>query len=341
MSSGAIETRPAYPPVPADCVHQVDAAARADLWDFLASRAFDPYASAQTLERFLVESGTVVRALPDGVVRGLVDFRARGSSSDVMVIRGLLPDTVDFGPTPDHWSLAAQKKTSYETEMCLIGATTLLGDAFAFWTEHEGNLIQNIVPQQADPFAQTTYGSATFLEWHVEHAFAEARCDYVALLCVRGDPDAATTFTAARNLALDDGHRRVLFEPRYMVGPDDEQECRGVECGPVAVLTGALDDPFVRLDPLFMRPVDPDDTAAAEALAHIAERVPAAARQCVLATGDLLVIDNLRVIHGRTAYKPRFDGRDRWLQKAFVSSSLRKSLVRAAGTRVLDPLAVS
>ena len=340
MSSGALESHPSYPPVPADCVYQVDAEARARLWDFLRSRAFDPYTSPEALERFLVESGTVVQALPDALLGALVDFRARGSSHDVLVVRGLLPDTVDFGPTPAHWSLGAQKKDSYETEMCLIGATTLLGDAFAFWTEHEGNMIQNIVPQQADPFAQTTYGSATFLEWHVEHAFAEARCDYVALLCVRGDTTAATTFTAARNLDLDQEHRQVLFQPRYMVGPDDEQECRGVECGPVAVLTGALDDPFVRLDPLFMRPVDPGDTAAAEALAHIAARVPEAAKQCVLSTGDLLIIDNLRVIHGRTAYKPRFDGRDRWLQKAFVSSSLRKSLVRSAGTRVLDPLAV-
>ncbi len=328
-----------YPPVSPDCVYEVDAEARGSLWDHLRSQAFDPYSSAESLERFVVESSQVVQALPAGLVRALVDFRARGSSHDVFLVRRLLPDTVDFGPTPDHWSLKAQKKSSYETEMSLIGATTLLGDAFAFWTEHDGNLIQNIVPQQADPFAQTTYGSATFLEWHVEHAFAESRCDYVALLCVRGDPTAATTFTAARNLDLDDGHRRVLFEPRYMVGPDDEQECRGVECGPVAVLTGAYDDPFVRLDPLFMRPVDPADTAAAEALRHIAERVPAAARHCVLSTGDLLVIDNLRVIHGRTAYKPRFDGRDRWLQKAFVSSSLRKSLVRSTGTRVLDPLA--
>jgi hypothetical protein len=46
-----------------------------------------------------------------------------------------------------------------------------------------------------------------------------------------------------------------------------------------------------------------------------------ALRTVVLATGDLLVIDNARVVHGRTPYEPRFDGSDRWLQRSLVVRS--------------------
>jgi L-asparagine oxygenase len=335
-SSAAVSAT--YPPLSPQSVFVLDEADSASLWEVLQAKSYDPYASPASLERFLVEAATVVQAFPPELVRALVRFRTYGSPDEALVVRNLLPPTADHGPTPDHWSLKAQHKPSFESELCLAAVTTLLGDLFSFNSEHEGNLIQNIVPQQGDPFAQTTYGSATFLEWHVEHAFADMRCDYAALLCLRGHPEAATTIAPVRAIPIDEPHRTVLFEPRYLVGPDDEQECGAVEHGPVAVLTGSPEDPFLRLDPLFMRPCDPADGAAEAALAHIAERVPAAARHHVLEPGDLLVFDNRRVVHGRTAYTARYDGTDRWLQKGFVSCSLRRMLVRSRGSRVIDPL---
>jgi L-asparagine oxygenase len=44
-----------------------------------------------------------------------------------------------------------------------------------------------------------------------------------------------------------------------------------------------------------------------------------------LEAGDLLVVDNAVAVHGRSPYSPRFDGTDRWLQRAFVVSDLRPS----------------
>ncbi len=332
------DTTTTFRPLDKASLFSLEPAETEALWEVLRAKAFDPYAGPATLERFLVEAATIVQAMPPELVRALVRFRTYGSPDEAIVVRGVLPPDADYGPTPEHWSLRAQHKPSFESEFCLAGVTTLLGDLFSFSSEHEGNLIQNVVPQKADPFAQTTYGSATFLEWHVEHAFADMRSDYTALLCLRGHPEAATTIAPVRDIAIDEPHRSVLFEPRYLVAPDDEQQCGQVQHGPVAVLTGSPEDPFIRLDPLFMRPCDPRDHVAAAALHHVVERVPAAARQHVLIPGDLLVFDNRRVVHGRTAYTPRFDGTDRWLQKGFISCSLRRMLVRSRNTRVIDPL---
>jgi hypothetical protein len=42
----------------------------------------------------------------------------------------------------------------------------------------------------------------------------------------------------------------------------------------------------------------------------------------VLEAGDLLVLDNTLVVHGRSPFPARFDGTDRWLQRAFVVADL-------------------
>lgn len=41
-----------------------------------------------------------------------------------------------------------------------------------------------------------------------------------------------------------------------------------------------------------------------------------------LEPGDLLVVDNRRAIHGRSAFPARYDGFDRWLQRMYVARDL-------------------
>ena len=42
----------------------------------------------------------------------------------------------------------------------------------------------------------------------------------------------------------------------------------------------------------------------------------------MLEAGDLLVVDNRRAVHGRSEFRARFDGTDRWLQRTFVVDDL-------------------
>ena len=47
--------------------------------------------------------------------------------------------------------------------------------------------------------------------------------------------------------------------------------------------------------------------------------------EVVLRPGDVLFIDNYRVVHGRKPFKARYDGTDRWLKRIGVTRDLRKS----------------
>jgi L-asparagine oxygenase len=38
----------------------------------------------------------------------------------------------------------------------------------------------------------------------------------------------------------------------------------------------------------------------------------------LLEEGSALIIDNNKMLHGRNLFKPKFDGKDRWLQRVYV-----------------------
>ena len=50
------------------------------------------------------------------------------------------------------------------------------------------------IPGTGMEFTQTGRSSSVMLDWHVEDGFREDRCDYVSLICLRGDPAAASQY---------------------------------------------------------------------------------------------------------------------------------------------------
>jgi hypothetical protein len=56
------------------------------------------------------------------------------------------------------------------------------------------------------------------------------------------------------------------------------------------------------------------------ALIALHAAVKQSTKHMVLRTGDLLVIDNYRAVHGRTPFVPRYDGTGRWLKRSLVIS---------------------
>ena len=64
------------------------------------------------------------------------------------------------------------------------------------------------------------------------------------------------------------------------------------------------------------------DLDAERALTELSAAVERHQRSVILEAGDLLVIDNGLVVHGRSPFPARYDGTDRWLQRAFVVADL-------------------
>ena len=243
-------------------------------------------------------------------------------------------------PTPEHWRARARDATlPQDFWLVLVGAQ--FGDPFSWSSLQDGSLLNNVLPVPGSEHMQTGQGSVAALELHVEDAFDDDRCDYLGLIALRNRDKVATTVAAVRSDSLPPDLRQVLREPRFVIRADPEHAAgaRGGEpsARTCAMLFGAPDDPYLRVDSVFTESL-PGDAAAAAALAALCDQLTASTVPVPLEPGDVLLVDNYRMVHGRTPFRPRFDGTDRWLRKVTVTRDLRRSRARRCGAdgRVLS-----
>jgi L-asparagine oxygenase len=71
-------------------------------------------------------------------------------------------------------------------------------------------------------------------------------------------------------------------------------------------------------DNYLMKGLTAEAQRALEALRTAASR---SIEEVVLESGDLLVLNNKTVIHGRKPFQPRYDGTDRWLLRAMTKKT--------------------
>lgn len=275
----------------------------------------------------LAEAGAAaVAALPPAVLRALHQLGA-GQAGDVLVIRGLT-QIEGLEPTPATAEPGRLAATARACQVMLLAVLTPLGAPFTFASLYGGRLVQHVVPVRGREDAQTSEGSGTLLAAHVEDAFTEQRCDWFGLLCLRGAADAATVLARSRDLRLPAATMAVLRQPRFVIEPDLAHGAAPAPKAARPVITGPADDPEIRYDAVYQTAAA-GDTAAAAALAELRTELERVSMSWTLAAGDLLLVDNRRVVHGRTRFAARFDGSDRWLMRAMACADRRGH--RAAG----------
>jgi len=275
--------------------------------------------------------------LPKRVLSALMEFRLRGNDWGTLLIKGLpidspLPLTPKDGrPSPE--------KTTRISEGVLLSVMSVIGQPISYQDEKEGALIQDVIPVQGKEEAQENTGSS-FLEFHTEDGFHPLRPDFVALLGLRPDHErVARTATASIRQVL---HKlpahaiELLRQPLYKIRASSSFGIIWSRALPV--LSGHLLDPDMVIDFYLMEAL----TAEAEwALGLLKRYLLQAAISVVLDAGDLILIDNLLAAHARTGFVARYDGYDRWLQRAFaVRDGRRLQAYRGLGHSMIEPLSV-
>jgi len=306
-----------------------------ELWHQLADLGRSHDLANMPDENAVELSLALVRAMPLAVIRSIRRLRRGGTAHDALLLRSVIPFTPDLEPTPASLYSSPRHAGTRQGELALLGVMGLLGEPFTFASLYGGRIVQDVVPVRGAEDEQTSGGSKAFLEWHVEDAFSPDRCDYLGLLCLRGEETATTRVAAAKNLQLEERHRAVLREDRFVIAPDIGHALD--DAGPralTAVLSGPELDPEICYDSVYVMPGDERDSEGRAALDCAASAIVRAGADCTLESGDLLIVDNRRVVHARTPFDPRFDGTGRWLMRAMVCSSAPR-LRRRGGARVI------
>jgi L-asparagine oxygenase len=269
-------------------------------------------------------AGAAWQEVPGSVRKRVARFRRHSGPVGCLLVRGL---PMDEEPIPDTPSVSGstQSEPTVPAALNLMFASGL-GDPAAFAAEKSGALVQDVVPVPGSEEIQGNEGSVQ-LSLHNENAFHPFRPDYVLLLCLRADHERiAGLRTACLRRAyphLGDRCREALFRADFVTArPPSFGTALNAAAEPHAVLSGSPDDPDVVVD---FAATTPATSAAGTALRELESALNAQALTLRLAPGELAIVDNNVALHGRTAFAPRYDGRDRWLQRSFVLRDLRRS----------------
>ncbi|GAA3777011.1 TauD/TfdA family dioxygenase [Streptomyces phyllanthi] len=255
--------------------------------------------------------------LPEGMRKPLLDFGAESGESGYFMLRGLMVD--DLPETP-----AVHGMTSLDdhfTNGTLMLVADLLGSLVGYQDEKSGALFHDVHPVRGEEHRIENSGSVAF-DFHTENVHHPLRPDFLGLLCLRQDHEAiaATRLSSVRDalpLLTEDQVaelRKPQFHSLYPTSFTRNTEGPRPSSGPHPVIFGSVDQPFIRFNSHNTRAADAGGERVLRALTEALESV---CRDLVLAPGDLVVLDNHVVVHGRSAFQPRYDGRDRWLRRFY------------------------
>jgi len=192
----------------------------------------------------------------------------------------------------------------------------VLGEMISFEAEGTGHLFQDIIPVKKMATLQTSVGSNKELEIHTEQAFSELRPDFLSLACIRGDSEALTYILPVSRIIENISDPGILHEPQWKIGVDLSFKLLGQEFlegdirGPLAILQGSQ----LVFDQDLMMGI------TKEAHLKIGEIVDIYYKYRIshcLQPGEILIIDNRKVVHGRSPFSPKYEGKDRFLVRAF------------------------
>ncbi|MGW4801118.1 TauD/TfdA family dioxygenase [Nonomuraea sp. NPDC004297] len=260
---------------------------------------------------------------PDDLRKEVRRFRRASHLHGCLVVRGLFPPLAPGVPTPMERDSGCRLTTG--TAPLLLMLACGLGEPVGFRAEKQGALVHDVVPVRGLEDSQSNAGCARLL-LHTENAFHEHRPDYVVLHCLRPDPEGRADFRIAHKDAavakLSGADLAELREPQFVTVAPPSFAGSAPPVTPHAVLSGAADDPDLRVDSTATRALTARGRAALRALLAVLDECAASVS---LAAGDVVIVDNRAAAHGRTAYRPRFDGGDRWLQRVYVQVDVRRS----------------
>ena len=233
---------------------------------------------------------------------------------------GVIPPT----PGKDSSELLSTANTIQASNLILEYAKKY-GSPISYAQEQNGRLIQDIFPIQKTETQQISSSSKVDLQLHTETAFHPYKPDNLLLLCLRGDPDASTTYALLDEIMteLSADTIDVLTKPWFTTSIDDSFRVNGERDMhlTLSVLRSKIDletqktSYEITYDAALMQGTNSD---AIDALEKLTDAISKKVRDVTLDYGDLLVFDNRTMIHGRRAFKPRYDGTDRWLKRVLT-----------------------
>ena len=217
---------------------------------------------------------------------------------------------------------------------------SIIGDMISYEAEGYGRLYQDVVPTQSLEKNQTSLGSGVELEIHTEQAFSKLKPDVFSLACLRGNADAYTHVLPVLNILTNMVAEEIelLRQPLWYTSVDLSFKLNGHDFidgdvrGPLPILSGPIEDPILIFDQDLMMGITEQANEMIKKIVNIYHKTRLRHN---LTPGEIVIIDNHRAVHGRSSFKPLYDGHDRFLTRSFTVFDYSMSSYARNGTRTI------
>lgn len=290
------------------------------------------------LPRYFATAREAAVALPARLLDALDAFRADGNPQGFLYLRNLPLAEAEVPPTPrdvHEDDLDPERESRLEAEPRVRDRPLLdmeawialiairLGIPVGYARNRGGAVMQDVYPI---PRAQrlTAHNTLLPLTFHTEMAYHAHQPHYLVMGCLRADHarTAETLVASNRGLLGRLGAQDVRTLRSHPVPFHvDLRFRRGGDPTTTLHVLGGGDE--LRYDQDLI--LEPEAGGAAPSLHALAAAADETAAALTLVPGDVLIIDNFRTAHARSAFVPRFDGADRWLCRLFVLDPARSA----------------
>ena len=290
-------------------------------------------------ELFLLQARYIAFQLPNDIKKELYNFLKYGSKTGFLLFENVYIDK-NIPDTPSDNNYFIGEATNYAKTIAMFNQ--FLGEMIAYEGEGYGRLFQDMVPKKTLSDTQTSLGSNVELEIHTEQAFSKLRPDFLTLGCLRGDEN-AITYILPINIILDNMEERkieLLRQPLWKIGVDlsFKMNCDkfidGDIRGPIPIIYGTIKDPCLVFDQDLMIGINEEAEQLKKEIIDIYYKYRLSH---VLKPGQIIFIDNRRAVHGRSSFKPKYNGTDRFIIRSFVTLDYNSSMhARNTNSRVIE-----
>lgn len=278
-------------------------------------------------EKLLLKNNNLVYAkelsklLPNRIKNKLDEFI---NNKNPVIIMKNLPIEKDIPQTPINNTFHIGETTMLARIQTIINE--YIGEMVSYEAEGGGLLFQDMVPNKKLSNTQTSLGSRVELELHTEQAFSELRPDYLCLACLRGNNGAKTYYLDIKNITqrMSIEELNMLKNKLWNIGVDlsfTMNGCNGEIRGPLSILNSKNG----HLELVFDQDLIIGLTDEANKLTQkIIDIYYEDREHVILQSGDILIINNHRSVHGRSSFTPNYDGYDRFIIRSFIMSNKNK-----------------
>lgn len=265
------------------------------------------------------ESKKLSNFLPKRIKQTLYDFHKHTRKTGCMMISNIpLLEAETYINTNE---IFENPLSLYKIQGLLVNAIPYT-EMLSYEAEGDGQLFQNIFPKKSMENEQTSL-SSTELEIHTEQAFSKVRPDILSLACLRGDVNAMTYILPVNTILenMNEEEIELLKSPLWNFGVDlsfkinSEDFIDGYKRGPYPIITGVPEYPLLRFDQDLITGITDRANDLVKKIVDIYYKNRITYN---LKAGELLLIDNNRVVHGRSQFYPKYNGKDRFLTRCFA-----------------------